>query len=193
MDNLQNIMLFLCRISSECTRIKETWTGVLGKSTVNELDGDGVMDSIICRIVDKCTNFCNVISKECGLQVPTAVPADPVELRMFHTAEFLEGEIIDDKGNICDTEAFYCDEYKVHKMLSRTLLEGSDNIIACAQDIIRYYQAGADNWSEHLSERILNMVQPILDDISELSEVLGQIADWHAGEADRNINMFMIG
>lgn len=193
MDNLQNIMLFLCRISSECLRIKETWTSVLGKNAVNELDGDGVMDSIICRIADKCANFCNEMSKECGIQIPAAISADPVELRMFHTVEFFEGEVFDDKGNIRDMEAFYCDEYKVHKMLSGTLLEGSDNIIACAQDIIRYYQAGVDAWNDQLSELILNMVQPILDDISELSEVLGQIANWHIGEADRNINMFMMG
>ena len=193
MENLQNIMLYLNRINSECSKIEATWTTVLGEDTVNELDGEGVLTATVSRIVGNCTATCDQISQACGMQAAAAEPTEPVELRAYHTAEFFEGEVFDDEGNILDVQAFYCDEYKVHKMLSKTLLEGADNVIVLAQEIIGYYQAGVEGWSAEIGELMLNMVQPILDDISELSDILGQIGSWHVGEADRNINMFMAG
>lgn len=193
MENLTNIMLYLNRINSECSKIETTWTTVLGADTVSELDGEGVLTATVSRIADNCSATCEQISRACGMQAPAMDPPEPVELHTYHTAEFFEGEVFDDEGNILDVQAFYCDQYKVNKMLSRTLLEGADNVVVHAQEIIGYYQAGVEGWSAEIGELMLSMVQPILDDISELSDILGQIGNWHVGEADRNINMFMAG
>ena len=193
MENLQNIMLYLNGIKAQCVEIHTMWTEVLGAEMIGELDGEGVLAATVSRIENHCSVACEQICQSCGMQAAPAEPVESIDLHLYHTAEFFQGEVYDGEGNVVDIEAFYCDQYKLNKMISKSFSEGADNVLAQAQEIVAFYQAGVETWSAEVGDMVLETVQPVLDEITSLYELCGQIAQWHIGEADRNMSLFQAG
>ena len=191
MENINKIIECLDGFRVMSLEIDTTWKTVLGPQVCAELDGEGVFGAAIDAVVSGSGVACNSLAAGCGVAYVAAQPVGAVELQQYHIREFFEGQVYDADGNVVDIQAAYCDCYKMHRTLSRLLLEGADRAFVGVQDIVTHFQAGADDWAEELTTLVTDVVQPVLESVSALSELLISLSKWHLAEADNYINSFM--
>lgn len=191
MENINQIIRCLDDFCAMAVSVDTTWKTVLGEQMCQQLDSEGVFDAAVDAVVQGSRAAADTLAAQCGLARESAQTAEEVDLRQYHIQEFFEGQVYDEEGNVVDIQAAYCDCYKMHKTLSRLLLEGADGAFVGAQDIVTYFQAGADGWAEPITALVTDMVQPVLESVSAMSELLVSIGKWHVTEADNYINSFL--
>lgn len=190
MENIKNIVICCNDISSECKDLEQTWKTVLGDDKVVEIDCEGLISNCVSDVVNSCTDFNNQIFQAYNIKVETFNDAEPVDFDKYHSKEFFEGLIFDANGNVLNEELFYREEYKVNKMIYSMISQKIEKIDGLAQSIIVSYQENANLWSNEVAEHILSLLQPMLDVVSGLIDVLIQLKVWHNDESYKNKKMW---
>lgn len=191
MENINQIIRCLDDFCAMAVAVNTTWKTVLGEQLSLQLDGEGVFGAALEAVVQGSCAAAGTLANYCGIAYEAAGSAEAVDLRQYHIQEYFDGLVYDEEGNALDLQAAYCDCFKMHKTLSRLLLEGADRAVVGAQDIVTYFQAGADGWEEQLTVLVTDLVQPVLESVSAMTDLLISLGRWHITEADNYINSFM--
>lgn len=191
MENINQILQCLDGFRRLSVEIDTAWRTVLGAQLSAQLDAQGVFRTAVDAVVNGSRAACNSIAAHCNIPYAEAASVQEADLRQYHIQEYFEGQVYDAEGNVLDLQAAYCDCYKMYKTLSRMLYQGAEQLGLFTQNIVAYYQVGTGVWTVETTALVTEVVQPVLESVTALSELLISLGKWHVTEADNYINSFL--
>ena len=144
-----------------------------------QIDAGGILESTTQSIKEKSLELRERWSTAGGLLPDLTLEVEAPNLREYHIQEYFENLVCDANGAILDQKAYCFDQYKVHLKLKNKLSQGVELIAAYANAAIEAFQSGAANWPNQLTLLAMDLVDPILTDVSTFSEFLETLVKVH--------------
>ncbi len=191
MEYAKQLILAVDGIAKACEEVRAVWEGVIAPEAARELDPDGAFAGLLQSIARQSESARTAWTQACGLALDAPAAAEPLNLREYHIQEFFENLVYDENGVIVDQNAYYCDQYKMNKLLGKVFGQSELASVEHAQEAIAAFQNGSACWQEALTALALELVQPILNDVSSLSPMLKDLVTWHDALARKNFDAFI--